>query len=110
MKFAVPIINGKLSEHFGQCEKFAIIETNKDKIISKKYVVPPEHQEGIYPQFLAQFGVDVIISEGMGQKAIDAFNKNNIKVYMGVSSDLPVKLVENYLNNRLTEGMNLCDH
>ena len=111
MKFAIPIIKGKLCEHFGHCEKFAIIETNDNKIISENYVAPPqEHETGVYPQFLAQFGVEVIISGGMGQKAIDIFNQNNIKVFAGVNSDYPVKLVEDYLNNQLAGGMNLCDH
>ena len=45
----------------------------------------------------------------MGQKAIDIFNENNIKVFTGVNSDSPAKLVVNYLNNQLDEGMNLCD-
>ena len=111
MKFAIPTVNGKLCEHFGHCEKFAIIETKENQIISENLVTPPsDHQTGVYPQFLAQLNVDVIISGGMGQKAIDAFNKNKIKVFAGVNSDSPVKLVVNYLNNQLAGGMNLCDH
>ncbi len=110
MKFGIPIVNGKLCKHFGQCEKFAIIETEENKIISENLVAPPaDHQPGVYPQFLAQLNVDVVISGGMGQKAIDIFNENNIKVFTGVNSDSPAKLVVNYLNNQLDEGMNLCD-
>ena len=33
----------------------------------------------------------------------------NIEVYMGVNSDSPSKLVENYMNNQLSTGENLCD-
>ena len=110
MKFAIPTAEGKLCEHFGQCEKFVIIETKDSTVISESFVSPPEHQERVYPEFLAQLKVDVIISGGIGQKAIDAFNEKNIKVFAGVNSDSPVKLVVNYLNNQLAGGMNLCDH
>ena len=111
MKFAIPIVNGRLSEHFGYCEEFAIIETNNKKIISEKYVAsPPDHHEGEYPQFLKNKGVNIIITGGIGQQAIDFFKKNNIKVYAGVNSDYPMILVENYLNNKLDKGFNLCDH
>lgn len=111
MKFAIPTVKGKLCEHFGHCEMFAIIETSENEVVSENMVAPPaDHQPGVYPQFLAQLSVDVIIAGGMGQKAIDAFNENKIKVFSGVDSDSPAKLVVRYLNNQLAGGTNLCDH
>ena len=108
--FAIPTENGKLCAHFGRCEKFAIVETEDQKIIKEEFVTPPVHQPGVYPQFLAQQGVSVIISGGMGQKAQQLFAQNNIEVYMGINADSPQKLVEQYLNNQLESGDNLCDH
>jgi predicted Fe-Mo cluster-binding NifX family protein len=64
----------------------------------------------VYPQFLAEKGVSVIISGGMGQKAQQLFQQNNIEVCMGVNAESPSKLVEQYLNNQLQTGENLCDH
>ena len=52
----------------------------------------------------------MIISGGMGQKAQQLFAQNNIEVYMGINADSPQKLVEQYLNNQLESGDNLCDH
>lgn len=108
--FAVPTENGKLCEHFGHCEKFAIVETEDQKVIKEEYVSPPVHQPGVYPEFLAQHGVKVIISGGMGVKAQQLFAQNNIEVCMGVGADSPSILVEQYLNNQLQTGENLCDH
>ncbi|MBC8403025.1 MAG: NifB/NifX family molybdenum-iron cluster-binding protein [Candidatus Marinimicrobia bacterium] len=108
--FAVPTENGKLCAHFGHCEKFTIVETENQKIVKEELLEPPVHQPGVYPQFLAQQGVSVIISGGMGQKAQQLFIQNNIEVCMGVSADSPIKLVEQYLNNQLQTGQNLCDH
>ncbi|MRT93624.1 NifB/NifX family molybdenum-iron cluster-binding protein [Ancylomarina sp. 16SWW S1-10-2] len=111
MKFAIPTVSGKLCEHFGHCEKFAVLETENNKVVSENMVAPPaSHEPGVYPQFLAQLGVEVIIAGGMGQRAIDAFTDNKIKVFSGVNPDFPEKLVVNYLNNQLDGGVNLCDH
>lgn len=108
--FAIPTQDGKLCAHFGHCEKFAIVETEDNKLISEEILSPPIHQPGVYPQFLAEKGVSVIISGGMGQKAQQLFHQNNIEVCMGVNAESPSKLVEQYLNNQLQTGENLCDH
>jgi len=108
--FAVPTENGALCAHFGHCEKFAIVETEDQKIVSESYLTPPVHQPGVYPQFLAEHGVSVIISGGMGQRAQDLFAQNKIEVCVGVNADTPKKLVEQYLNSELQTGQNLCDH
>jgi predicted Fe-Mo cluster-binding NifX family protein len=68
------------------------------------------HQPGVYPRFLAEQGVNIIISGGMGHKARDMFDRNNIEVCIGVSSGSPKNLVEQYLKNELQTGDNLCDH
>lgn len=108
--FAIPVINGKLCTHFGHCEHFAIVETEDHKVLGEGFLNPPVHQPGAYPKFLADQGVSVIISGGMGQKAQQLFTQNNIEVCMGVNAESPVKLVEQYLQNQLQTGENLCDH
>ena len=108
--FAVPTENGQLCAHFGHCEKFAIVETEEKKIIKEAFVKPPVHEPGVYPQFLAQQGVSVIISGGMGMKAQQLFSQNNIEVCVGVNSGAPSDLVQQYLDNKLQTSQNLCDH
>jgi predicted Fe-Mo cluster-binding NifX family protein len=109
-KFAIPTIDGKLCLHFGHCEKFAIIETKDQKIVNENYFTPPMHQPGAYPKFLADQGVSTIISGGMGRKAQDLFAQNNIEVCIGVNTDSPQQLVDQYLKDQLQTGQNLCDH
>ena len=109
-QFAIPTLNGELTQHFGHCEKFAIVETKDKQVTNEFYLTPPVHQPGVYPRFLAEHGVHVIISGGMGQKAQDLFAQNNIEVFMGVQAGTPQKLVSDYFNNELQTGQNLCDH
>lgn len=108
--FAVPTNNGKLCAHFGHCEQFAVIETEDQKILNIAYLTPPVHEPGTYPRFLATHGVSMVISGGMGMKAQEIFTQNNIEVYVGVDSDTPRALVEQFLANQLVSGENLCDH
>jgi predicted Fe-Mo cluster-binding NifX family protein len=107
---AIPTENGKLCTHFGHCEKFAIIKTENQTQISEEYLTPPVHQPGVYPQFLAQNGVTVIIAGGMGQKAQQLFAQHQIEVCIGVNAESPSRLVEKYLTGQLQTGTNLCDH
>ena len=108
--FAIPTIDGKLCGHFGRCEKFSIVEVDDKTILQEFSLEPPEHEPGAYPKFLAENGVSTIIAGGMGPKAHQLFQQNNIEVFMGVNSEQPKKLVENYLSNQLKTGENLCDH
>ncbi len=108
--FAVPTLNGELTTHFGHCEKFAIVETEDDKVLSDKFIEPPVHQPGVYPKFLADMGVSTVIAGGMGNKAQDLFKQNNIEVFVGVEPNKPTVLVEKYLANQLVSGTNACDH
>ena len=110
MKFAIPTLGDQLTAHFGHCEKFAIVNVEDNKVINEESVTPPVHQPGVYPKFLADQGVHVIIAGGMGQKAQDLFAMNNIEVRMGVQNGSPTELVEQYLNDQLQTGQNLCDH
>jgi len=108
--FAVPTASGQLCQHFGHCEKFAIVETLEGKVVKEEMVTPPVHEPGVYPKFLADMGVKVIIAGGMGQKAQDLFANNNIEVHYGVKPDSPKNLVDNYHNDLLQAGANPCDH
>lgn len=107
---AIPTVDKKLCAHFGHCETFAIVETEGQEVNKTKYVTPPVHEPGVYPKFLADIGVSTIIAGGMGGRAQDLFAENNIEVFMGISSENPEILVEQYLKNQLESGENFCDH
>ena len=110
MKFAVPLANGKLTEHFGHCQEFALIEVAENEILDKQILVPPPHEPGILPNWLHELGADVIIAGGMGQRAISLFNEKGIKVITGAPPLDPDELVKQYLNQTLLTSGNVCDH
>ena len=107
---AIPTTNGKLSLHFGHCEKFVIFTTEDGKIVKEDEVFPPAHEPGAFPAFLRNHGVNAIIAGGMGSRAQQLFTQNDIQVIIGVQESEPKELVEQYLVQTLQSGANLCDH
>ncbi|NLF43784.1 MAG: ATPase [Bacteroidales bacterium] len=107
---AVPMENGVLCAHFGHCETFAIVEVKDNKIIGIKEQTPPEHVPGLYPRWVAQFGVTDVIAGGMGQKAVDLFNEQCINVFAGAPEKAAKELVEDFLAGKLSLSANYCNH
>ncbi len=112
MRYALPITDGKVSAHFGHCEQFALIDVDEAarKIVSKQLVIPPDHQPGVFPAWLAEEGANIIIAGGMGIRAQNLFSENRIEVIVGAVGDDPEKLVLAHLNGTLATGDNVCDH
>ncbi len=106
----VPVSGGKLSPHFGHCEQFAFIETQKGKIIETEMRTPPDHEPGVLPQWLYEQGADVIIVGGMGERAQQLLRDKGIEVIIGAPMDSPESLANQYLSNALVTGANVCDH
>jgi predicted Fe-Mo cluster-binding NifX family protein len=109
-KIALPLENGVLSQHFGHCQKFAIVEVVNNQITDIVETTPPEHVPGLYPRWVAKFGVTDVIAGGMGQKAIHLFNEQNINTFVGAPVKTARELVEDFLANKLELTANYCDH
>lgn len=107
---AVPLTSGILSAHFGHCEQFAFVETEDNKVVSEKTLTPPPHEPGLLPKWVSQNGASDVIAGGMGQRAIDLFNGQNINVFVGAPQKNHRELVEDLINNKLQAGANYCDH
>lgn len=109
-KIAIPTEKKVLCAHFGHCEAFEIFEVEDKKIVSHESVNPPHHEPGVFPAWLAELGVTVVIAGGIGQRAITLFNDNNIDVYVGAEMKDSEDLVMDFINGDLSVTGNLCDH
>ena len=112
MKIAIPLVEGKLSVHFGHCASFALldVDTEKKRIISRQDITAPPHRPGLLPPWLAERGANLIIAGGMGQRAKQLFVQQGIKVVVGAPSDIPETIASNFLAGTLKVGDNVCDH
>lgn len=112
MRYAVPVSGGVVSQHFGHCEHFAMIDVDEQtkKILKKELVPSPGHQPGLLPEWLAEQGISFVIAGGMGSRAQNLFHQNRIEVIIGTMESDPGKAVLDHIKGQLETGDNICDH
>ena len=107
MKIAVASEKEMVTEHFGHCEEFMIFDTENNQIVKSETIANPGHKPGFLPNFLADRGVNVIISGGMGGGAVEIFNERNIEVIVGAKGNAKAA-VEAYLEGSLKSTGSVC--
>lgn len=107
MKIAVSCNGSQIWPHFGHCENFMVYETDNGQILSEQSVPNPGHRPGFLPNFLADMGVEVMISGGMGGGAVDIFNERGVEVILGAQGDAR-SAVEAYLRGELESTGSVC--
>lgn len=107
MKIAIATDNNLVSEHFGHCEEFTIYELDSKEITSKNKIENPGHEPGFLPVFLNEKEVDIIISGGMGGKAIELFNEKGIDVITGAVGEVD-EIIEKYISGELISDDSVC--
>jgi len=112
MRIAIPMADGRLAQHFGHCEKFALIDVDPltKQITATTEVPAPEHQPGLLPPWLKERGVNLVIAGGMGSRAHSLFQAAAVEVLTGAPAESAATLVRQYLDGRLVRGDNACDH
>jgi predicted Fe-Mo cluster-binding NifX family protein len=90
MKVCIPTIGEKglddsIGEHFGRVPTYTIVDLETDEVI----VIPntSHHMggQGDPPEIMAKEGVNVMICQGLGRRAISLFESLCIEVYIGAS-------------------------
>ncbi|MGC8624343.1 MAG: NifB/NifX family molybdenum-iron cluster-binding protein [Phycisphaerae bacterium] len=112
MKIAVPVAEGNLSQHFGQCREVAMFEVDPQaKTILGTQIIPtPPHEPGRFPAWLQAQGADMVIAGGMGQRALELFQQAGIKTIVGAPSEQAETVVTAWLQGRLASSANACNH
>ncbi len=109
-KIALPVKDGVLCTDFGNTEHFYIYELEKSGISAEEIVIPPRHEPGFLPYWLAQRGVTDIIANGMERRVISRFQQYKINVFIGVPIKTPKKLVLDYMQGVLETSDNTYDY
>ena len=108
---AIPVdASGVLDGHFGHSKFFSVITTLNGEVLSEDKIVPPPHEPGLLPAWLADRGITDVIAGALGQKAIELFNKKNVNVFVGAPQLTAGELIKGYFNNSLMLTANYCNH
>ncbi len=107
MKISVSTDNGMVSEHFGRCPEFTVVEIEGEKLVSTKTIPNPGHQPGFLPEFLRGLGVSCIVAGGMGQRAQSLFAEQGINTIVGVSGSVK-EAIKGLQTGSLKSGVSMC--
>ncbi len=103
-------LEATLSEHFGRCPFYTLVETEGKEIGEVSTVANPffeaHGQVGQVPGFINSRGVEVMIAGGMGPRAVEFFEQFGIQPVTGASGKVKAA-VEAYLEGGL-EGAAPC--
>jgi predicted Fe-Mo cluster-binding NifX family protein len=78
-------LDATISPHFGRCEVFTVVEIKNGKVVGGSTVENRGTHLGFDKtpaEILASNGVDAVLTQGMGPKAMQLFAQNGIAVYM----------------------------
>jgi len=96
-----------VSEHFGRCPQYLILDVEDGNILEKKVVPNPGHSTGAIPTYMNELGVNVMIAGGMGRRAIQFFNQFGIKTILGVTGPID-DIIQKIKEGTLQGGESLC--
>ena len=84
-------LSSSVSEHFGRCPFYTFIDIQQNAVQNVEVLANPyfeSHEPGQLPQFVQQNNAQVIISGGMGRRAIALFEQAGIQAIAGVQGTL----------------------
>lgn len=96
-------LNSIISPHFGRCPHFVLVDVEGQEIREVQSVDNPyygNHQPGQVPGFIASHGANVMLTGGMGGRAIMFFQQYGIEGVTGAYGTVK-QAVEHYLGGQL---------
>jgi len=104
-------LDAVLSHHFGRCPYYVVVEVDNKEIKNVEAVRNPFYeshgQTGEVPSFIHSLGADVIISGGMGPKAIGFFQQLGVQAFTGASG-IVRDVINNYMSGQI-DGAAPCN-
>jgi predicted Fe-Mo cluster-binding NifX family protein len=93
-----------VAHHFGRCPFFALVDVEGTDVKAVEVIANPyysAHQPGQVPGFIHQQKADVMLSGGMGGRAIQFFEQFGIQTATGANGTV-LSALESYLGGELT--------
>lgn len=102
-------LDSVVSPHFGRCPYYVLVDLDGREVSQVNAVENPaygQHQPGQVPGFIESQGADVMLSGGMGRRAIGFFQQYGIQAVTGAAGTVRYAL-EQYLGGAL-QGAEPC--
>jgi predicted Fe-Mo cluster-binding NifX family protein len=102
-------LDGVVSPHFGRCPHYILIDVEGHEVKAVNAIDNPhygQHTPGVVPSFIHSQGVDVMLTGGMGGRAIASFEQLGVEAVSGASGTVR-RTLELYLGGQL-RGVQPC--
>jgi predicted Fe-Mo cluster-binding NifX family protein len=102
-------LDSVVSPHFGRCPYFIVVDLDGCQVQRVTAVTNPyhgHHQPGQVPRFIRERGADVMLTGGMGRRAIALFERYGIQAVTGAAGTVR-RALEQYLGGAL-QGAQPC--
>ncbi len=99
-------LDSAVAQHFGRCPYFALADVEEKEIQAISVVANPYysgHRPGQVPEFIRDQKADVMLSGGMGGRAIQFFQQFSIEAATGASGTVRTALAS-YFGGELSEA------
>ena len=96
-------LNGQISQHFGRCPYFVLVDVVEGKVQGVQTIDNPyysQHQPGQVPGFIRSQEADVMLSGGMGGRAVAFFQQYGIQPVTGAAGTVR-QSVDRFLTGQL---------
>ena len=96
-------LDATVSPHFGRCPFYTLVDVD-DGQVGTVQIVPnpyfPDHVPGVIPQFIHDQGANIMLTGGMGYRAVSFFEQFGIQPVTGASGTVRQALTA-YLQGQL---------
>jgi predicted Fe-Mo cluster-binding NifX family protein len=99
-------LESMVAQHFGHAPFFILVDVEEGEVTATQGLANPfaeNHQPGQVPGFIKEQSANVMLSGGMGGRAIQFFEQVGIQAATGASGTVRQSL-ENYFGGKLTEA------
>ncbi len=111
-KIAIPTRNEMVDNHFGHCEYYTIFSVDENNALTSSERLDSPQGCGCksdIAQTLHNMGVTIMLAGNMGNGAYNKLSEQGINVLRGCSGSV-AETLQNYLDGKLTDSAEACDH
>ena len=115
VKVVIPVADEKgkkISAHFGRAPFFAWYEVSSGRIVDRGMAVNDSSHFGgmqLPPERMMALGADIVISSGMGMRAIQMFQNSTVAVLRAVNENTEQSIMD-FIGGKLEELTEGCLH
>jgi predicted Fe-Mo cluster-binding NifX family protein len=102
-------LDSVVSPHFGRCPHYILVDVDGHEVRAVNAIDNPyygQHSPGVVPGFIRSQGVNVMLTGGMGRRAIAFFEQLGVEAVSGASGTVR-RALELYLGGQL-RGVQPC--